>query len=617
MPTLAPTHLSPPTSHLSHPPEATAYRRPSTAFRPPHFGKRQPLCCAVQCGSGARPSRELNSLAPRPSPWKFPFFPNFTFVARPHHCKASLTHPHYLPTTIFAAMSRPPPPPPPPDVRGNPAMGQRPPQPPPGPQVPRPPPPGMPMQQLPIRQQSIRIQDITPPKMMDESACLKKLTTYSAHTIRKCLPRDPKKEGRGTWARSEIIEERWAQEDIIKQIKKLSERGRSVADKKKALMPNQQGQVTTLVDNLASTEVDRAFEWSLVQLDSVTKPISVFRGGKKREAYETVSMIAFVKRSPRKDLNPVILFQNIEKMKADSMRPPQQPQGQPAGPEPIEIIQVNGGDKDKAPKGRSKSREKKYHGRDDSSSGDSFDSDTGSDSSFTGSDSMDTSISSNSHSRRKQNHGKPPFRSHSRPREQPREHRKTYFLEHRAHSPELHYDPHGGSPRPYVVPDVPPRPIPTALPTSDPVAAAYHAGRVDAEAERFGSADRVMPRPVERVIERVRPVPVISYGPTTMEHRYSVPNNYADDRYLDDLRRDDMLRRRDDMFRRRERDVEEYIVEGRLDGQPDGRRPSDFDIRDSFYERRPEPVVWNNRYPFAPTQLRRRYPHDVDSNRGW
>jgi hypothetical protein len=28
-------------------------------------------------------------------------------------------------------------------------------------------------------------------------------------------------------------------------------------------------------------------------------------------------------------------------------------------------------------------------------------------------------------------------------------------------------------------------------------------------------------------------------------------------------------------------------------------------------------VVWNNRYPFAPTQLRRRYPHDVDSNRGW
>jgi hypothetical protein len=478
----------------------------------------------------------------------------------------------------------------------------------------------------------MRIQDITPPKMMDESACFKKLTTYHAHTIRKCLPHDPKKEGRGTWARSEIIEERWAQEDIIKQIKKLSERGRgrSVADKKKALMSNQQGQITTLIDNLASGEPDRVFEWSLVQLDSVTKPISVLKGGKKRETYETVSMIAFVKRSPRKDVNAVMLFENIEKAKADRMRPPPpQPQGQPAGPEPpIQIFTVEDGDKDKAPKGRSKSREKKHNERDDSSSGDSFDSDTNSQSSFTGSDSMDTSISSNSHGRRKHNNSKPPFRSHSRSRG----HRKTYFLEQRAHSPELHYDPHGGSPRPYVVPDVPPRLVPAALPVSESFAAAYHAGRVDAEAEKYGSADRFMPRPVEpAVIERVRPVPVISYGPT-MDHRYSVPNNYADDQYFDDPRREDILRRReedifrrrehlfrprDDMFRPRERDVEEYIIESRLDGQPDGRRTSEFDRRDSFYERRPSsPVIWNNHYPFAPTQLRRRYPRD-DNSRGW
>jgi hypothetical protein len=474
---------------------------------------------------------------------------------------------------------------------------------------------------MPIRQQSIHIQDITPPKIMDESACFKKLTTYHAHTIRKCLPHDPKKEGRGTWARSEITEERWAQEDIIKQIKKLSERGRSVADKKKALMPHQQGQITTLIDNLASTEPNGVFEWSLVQLDSVTKPISVLKGGKKREAYETVSMIAFVKRSPRKDVNPAILFQNIEKAKADAMRPPQQPQGQPAGPEPpIQIFKVDGGDKDKAPKGRSKSREKKHNERDDSSSGDSFDSDTDSRSSFTGSsESMDTSISSNSHGRRKHNNSKPPFRSHSRSRE----HQKTYFLEQRAHSPELHYDPHGGSPRPYVVPDVPPRLIPTALPVSESLAAAYHAGRADAEAEKYVSADRFMPRPVEpAVIERVRPVPVISYGPT-MDHRYSVPNNYADDRYFDDppredilRRREHMFRRRDDMFRPRERDIEEYIIEGRLDGQPDGRRMSEFDRRDSFYERSPSsPVIWNNHYPFAP-QLRRRYTRD-DSSRGW
>jgi len=170
----------------------------------------------------------------------------------------------------------------------------------------------------PIYQQPIRIQNITPPKLMDDAACLKRLTTYSAFTIRKCPRCDPKKEGRGTRARSEIIKEKWAQEDIIKQIKKLNDSRRSVADKKKALMPNQQVQVTTLVDNLASGERDDAFEWSLVQLDSFIKPESIFKRGKTREMCETTTMTIYVKRSPRKDLYPVVLFQNIEKMKAES-----------------------------------------------------------------------------------------------------------------------------------------------------------------------------------------------------------------------------------------------------------------------------------------------------------
>jgi hypothetical protein len=44
---------------------------------------------------------------------------------------------------------------------------------------------------------------------------------------------------------------------------------------------------------------------------------------------------------------------------------------------------------------------------------------------------------------------------------------------------------------------------------------------------------------------------------------------------------------------------------------------SEFDRRDSFYERSPSsPVIWNNHYPFAPTQLRRRYTRD-DSSKGW
>lgn len=504
----------------------------------------------------------------------------------------------------MATPGPPPPPPPPGQVggqRGNPAPMGRPPQPPPGAQIPRPgPPQGMPMQ-MPIRQQSTRIQDITPAKLMDESACLKKLTTYSAFTIRKCPPRDPKKEGRGTWARSEITEERWSQEDMIKQIKKLGERsGRGVADKKKALMPNQQGQITTLLDNLASSEQDRAFEWSLVQLDSVTKPVSL-KGSKKREMYETVTMLAFMKRAPRRDLNPVILFQNIEKMKAESMRPPQpqpQPQGPHPGAEPIQIFPVKDGKgKDK---GRSKSREKKYHDRDDSSTGDSFDSDTDSHSSYTGSDSLGTSISSQSRGHRRHSHSKGASRKHSKHRD----HRRTYYQE-RPRSPELQYEAYGGSPRPYVVPDVP-RAIPAALPAFDPVAAAYHAGKVDAEAERFGTADRLMPRPVERaVIERVRPV--ISYG--HVEPRYAEAR-YHDDRYIDDLRQDNLLRRR-------EREAEEYIIEGRLDGRDDGRRLPEFDRRGSLYDRRPEPVIWNNRHPFAPAQLPRRYPPSSSLDSGW
>jgi hypothetical protein len=325
--------------------------------------------------------------------------------------------------------------------------------------------------------------------------------------------------------------------------------------------------------------------------------------------YETVTMTVYVKRAPRKDLNPIMLFQNIEKNKAESMRPPPPPP--PAGgvqqlPQGVTQISGHGGERKgirTRAHGRSKSRDKKYHGHGDSSSGDSFDSDTGSDSSFTGSDSLGTSISSKSRGHRRYSHGRGGFRSHSRHREP----RRGFFLEQsRVHSPEHHYDAYGGSPRPYV-PDVP-RVIPAvaALSPLDPVAAAYHAGKVDAEAERYGTADRVLARPIERMLE---PRPVISYG--RMEHRYSEPR-YVDDRYIDIVRREDELWRR-------ERDAEDYI-DGRLDGRLDDRRPSDFLDRrhtDNFYERRQsEPIVWANRAPFSPTMVPRRYPPS-SNNSGW
>jgi len=140
---------------------------------------------------------------------------------------------------------RMPPPPPPPEPRppSQAGVGYR--------AIPMSMPIPMPMQ-MPIRRESIRIQDITLP---NASACLKKkLTTYHAYTIRKCPPRDPEKERGGAWARTEIREERLAQEDIRAQIKKLNDKGPSVTDKKNERAHYQQGQITTLVDNLASEE---------------------------------------------------------------------------------------------------------------------------------------------------------------------------------------------------------------------------------------------------------------------------------------------------------------------------------------------------------------------------
>lgn len=480
--------------------------------------------------------------------------------------------------------------------------------------------------QIPIRN-STRIQDITPKLFMDAEACVKQLTSYTAITVRKCPSANPKKDPRGTWARSEIIEERWSQEDLKKQIKKLGERRRkSVADKKTALAPNQQGQIDALADSLVNTERDTAFEWTLVQLDSVTRPINL-KGGKKLK--ETVTMTAYFKRAPKKDSDPVLMYRNIEAQKMNRARPAQ-PQQQPPHPGPhngpppgpgggggdggggggIQIVKMSG----KPPKGpgRSKSRGgDKYHEHGDSSTSDSY-SDEDSLLSY-GSDSLDTSISSRSRGHHgRHSHSKEAFRSHSKHRGSPR----RYFLEQgRPHSPEVvHYDAYGVADRPFV-PDVP-RMIPVVSPPPPPpqhdaVAAAYQAGKLDAEAERYGSA---VTRPIERVIERViEPRPVISYG---RMDRYAEPH-FVDERYVGEALREE------EYIRRRAREAEDYI-DGRLDGVGvgvgvvEGRRLGEY--YDHRYEhRRPsDPVEWNRRSPFgpAPPPLTRRYT-SISSGSGW
>ncbi|EHL00609.1 hypothetical protein M7I_3497 [Glarea lozoyensis 74030] len=125
----------------------------------------------------------------------------------------------------------------------------------------------------PAKVNSSKIVDITPPRIMDEAASRKKLTTYAVYTVKKAIPRGKELP---TWARAEVTEERLDQADIAKQVKRLNEKSsKSVAEQKTALAPNQQGQVVKVLDELISKERDSNFIWSLVQIDKEERIIKV------------------------------------------------------------------------------------------------------------------------------------------------------------------------------------------------------------------------------------------------------------------------------------------------------------------------------------------------------
>jgi len=173
-------------------------------------------------------------------------------------------------------------------------------------------------------------------------------------------------------------------------------------------------------------------------------------------------------------------------------------------------------------------------------------------------------------------------RSHDRLRE----HHRQYYLDDAIHPGDSRIrDSFGGGPIPSYVPEVP-RAIPS-VPNFDPVAAAYQAGKIDADAERFG-LDRV---------PRIRPIAadraIVSYG--RQEPRY-LPEPRYDPRYVDDL---DELRYREDELRRREALAEDYME----------RRSSEPRV-EYIARRATEPrVIYTN--PFAPAPPRRYAPsHD-------
>jgi hypothetical protein len=360
---------------------------------------------------------------------------------------------------------------------------------------------------------------------MDDDTCRKKLTSYAAYSIRKAASPDKKKDGKKkdgktkdgkrkdntkndttTWATAEHTKEAWSQEEITKQVKKLNE-GHSVAEKKQKLRHWQQRQVTQVLDRLNNTEPDLHFEWSLAQFDQKFHPV-----GKQKE---TTVITVYAKRAPRSDANVKVLY-NMENMKKERIgiqivQPnPQQMQ------EPIE---VDGGFVKISKCGKGK----KY---DDSSSYSGHSSDTDSGTGYSSSENTSISTRSGRHSKRYSHRGR---RSRSRSRR--REHRRVSYIDSRAPgSPVLHL--------PAYVPDAP-----RAVAAPVEMAAAYQAGRNDADAERLG-LDRFAP-PRERAI--------VSHGVLDRYHldRYPLDTRYADERYADELRLGDEERMRQRDLERR------------------------------------------------------------------
>lgn len=471
-------------------------------------------------------------------------------------------------------------------------------------QAPGPPPP---QQFMPQMRNSTRVVDVTPRQPLNENDCKKKLTTYDAYTLRKQAPRDPKKE-KPSWAKSEVTKELLDPSEVSKQVKKLNEGRRTVSEKKNELQPFQQKQISTLLDELNAGERDPYFNWSLTQLDSKIKSLKT---GKR----ETLTITCYVKRAPHDDVNPVGIFQALERRKQERMaemtRPPppaQQPPPQGGGNgSPGPGIVKLGGNGAKMGGGRSPSRlpgpkkrsNRKYHGHGDdlSSRSSAFDSDTESSSSYS-SDNTTLSSRSDGRHRRHSDH----VHNRNRSRSKPREHRRPppLYLDDRFRSPDLGLRDSFGSPT--YVPEVP-QAVRPAPPPFDAVAAAYQAGKIDADAERLGldRLPRIRPAAAERaIVSYGRPEPRYHTEPRFVEPRYAAEPRYThepryapDHRFIDDI---EELRIRDEL---RRHEVEDYI----------DRRASEPRV-DYIPHRGHSPRIYTHHNPFSPI---RRYAPSFDS----
>jgi hypothetical protein len=176
-----------------------------------------------------------------------------------------------------------------------------------------------------------RYVDLTPRPVLNEEYCRRQLTSYEVWTVRKADDPDPtvrRETEKGkrnskqppspklTWARTTSFKMEYDQNDIQKKIKELDKTSRSVTTKMADLAAFQSQQVTTLVNEKCTLELDPTFVWTLRQLK--LKQVQ----NQKINKRQTETITLFLKRSPRSDVDCVSLYQNYERARVQQGRPP-------------------------------------------------------------------------------------------------------------------------------------------------------------------------------------------------------------------------------------------------------------------------------------------------------
>lgn len=297
-----------------------------------------------------------------------------------------------------------------------------------------------------------KVVDITLPKLMDDEACAKKLTSYEVWTIQKAPILSEIKRGSTSWKICSVVNESMSSDMITGQIHELDKEKRTTIQKKLALSAEQQEQLIRLFEDRNGQESDRNFLWTLRQLD--LHPAQ----GKKWNKRKVEAIVVYLCRAPRAELNPIMLLRDIERARhghpAHQHRPPLQIQQQPQPIKPQSQQSTASGNKSKLPTSKKNTRKGAEKNSHDSSESSEYDSD-----SFIG------SLSVSSRGRGRRSSSKKEHTSPIRILRDP----KT-----KESSPRRHL---------YYAPRAPPS-------SYDPTAAAYPARNRDADAEGFSQ-----PRP--------------------------------------------------------------------------------------------------------------------------